>query len=184
MPINRTSGGEERLGRIFKMGDRYLRRLLVTGMTARLNRMKANPDRVDPWAMSLRESNSRRVATVAMAGRTRSQSLAIRRHDETWFGFKPYLAATSFTVPPGSKISATIRAFETSGYYHLPSDEKITPSSVRNSLVLFTEKLTSKITPRWNLRSAEGLVGDRHPPLTKSSTMPPFKAGGTMISGR
>ena len=33
-PINRSSGGKERLGRISKMGDRYLRRLLVTGMTA------------------------------------------------------------------------------------------------------------------------------------------------------
>ncbi len=32
-PLNRSSGGKERLGRISKMGDRYLRRLLVTGMT-------------------------------------------------------------------------------------------------------------------------------------------------------
>ena len=69
-PINRSSGGKERLGRISKMGDRYLRRLLVTGMTARLNQMKVNPDRVDPWAMSLRERKSPRVATVAMANKT------------------------------------------------------------------------------------------------------------------
>ena len=30
-PINKSSGGKERLGRITKMGDRYLRRLLVAG---------------------------------------------------------------------------------------------------------------------------------------------------------
>ena len=29
-PLNRSSGGKERLGRITKMGDRYIRRLLVT----------------------------------------------------------------------------------------------------------------------------------------------------------
>ena len=69
-PINRSSGGKERLGRISKMGDRYLRRLLVIGMTARLNQMKLNPDRVDPWAMSLRERKPPRVATVAMANKT------------------------------------------------------------------------------------------------------------------
>lgn len=50
-PLNRSSGGKERLGRISKMGDRYLRRLLVTGMTARLRQMKVNPDRVDPWVI-------------------------------------------------------------------------------------------------------------------------------------
>ena len=33
-PLNNSSGGKERLGRISKMGDQYLRRLLVTGMTS------------------------------------------------------------------------------------------------------------------------------------------------------
>jgi transposase len=47
-PLNRSSGGKERLGRISKMGDRYVRRLLVAGMTSRLRQMKVNPDRVDP----------------------------------------------------------------------------------------------------------------------------------------
>lgn len=35
-PLNRSSGGKERLGRISKMGDRYLRQLLVVGMTSRV----------------------------------------------------------------------------------------------------------------------------------------------------
>ncbi len=88
-PINRSSGGKERLGRISKMGDRYLRRLLVTGMTARLNQMKVNPDRVDPWAMSLRERKSPRVATVAMANKTARIIWAVLTRNER---YRPHTA--------------------------------------------------------------------------------------------
>lgn len=35
-PLNRSSGGRERLGRISKMGDQYIRKLLVCGMTSRV----------------------------------------------------------------------------------------------------------------------------------------------------
>lgn len=69
-PLNLSSGGKERLGRITKMGDRYIRRLLVTGMTARLRQMTVNPDRVDPWAIGLLERKPARLATVAMANKT------------------------------------------------------------------------------------------------------------------
>lgn len=88
-PINRSSGGKERLGRISKMGDRYLRRLLVTGMTARLNQMKVNPERVDPWAMSLRERKSPRVATVAMANKTARIIWAVLTRNER---YRPHTA--------------------------------------------------------------------------------------------
>ncbi|WP_166416231.1 IS110 family RNA-guided transposase [Cochlodiniinecator piscidefendens] len=69
-PLNLSSGGKERLGRITKMGDRYIRRLLVTNMTARLRQMKVNPDRVDPWAIALLERKPARLATFAMANKT------------------------------------------------------------------------------------------------------------------
>src|SRR5918995_4472121 len=39
-PLNNSSGGKERLGHISKMGDQYLRRLLVTGMTSLVRRNK------------------------------------------------------------------------------------------------------------------------------------------------
>ena len=32
-PLQKSSGGKERLGRISKMGDKYLRKLLIVGMT-------------------------------------------------------------------------------------------------------------------------------------------------------
>ena len=47
-PLNNSSGGKERLGRISKMGDRYLRRLLVTGMTALVRRNLHYPGSADP----------------------------------------------------------------------------------------------------------------------------------------
>ncbi len=41
-PINKSTGGKERLGRISKMGDRYIRRLMVVGMTSRIKQTKAH----------------------------------------------------------------------------------------------------------------------------------------------
>ena len=48
-PLQHSSGGKERLGRISKMGDKYLRRLLVVGMTSLIRRAKYKPEAVDPW---------------------------------------------------------------------------------------------------------------------------------------
>lgn len=69
-PLNRSSGGKERLGRITKKGDAYIRRLLVIGMTSRLQRARTNPEDVDPWTRQLLERKPARVATVAMANKT------------------------------------------------------------------------------------------------------------------
>ena len=69
-PLNRSSGGKEKLGRITKMGDRYIRRLLVTGITSRLRQMKTHPERVDPWSRALLDRKPTRLATVAMANKT------------------------------------------------------------------------------------------------------------------
>ena len=69
-PLNRSSGGKERLGRITKKGDAYIRRLLVTGMTARIGALKRNPAAADPWASRIMERKPTRVATVAMANKT------------------------------------------------------------------------------------------------------------------
>lgn len=83
-PINRSSGGKERLGRISKMGDRYVRRLLVAGMTARLRHMKDNPDRADPWAIALLERKAPRLATVAMANKTARIVWAVLTRNERY----------------------------------------------------------------------------------------------------
>ena len=49
-PRQNSTGGKERLGRITKMGDRYLRKLLVVGACATLIHRKAHNDALRVWA--------------------------------------------------------------------------------------------------------------------------------------
>ena len=83
-PLNKSSGGKERLGKISKMGDRYIRRLLITGMTARLRQMKVNPDRIDPWVIDLLKRKPTRLATVAMANKTARVIWAVLTKNECY----------------------------------------------------------------------------------------------------
>src|SRR5262247_3925262 len=66
-PLQHSSGGKERLGRISKMGDKYLRRLLIVGMTSLISRAKRKPKSVDRWLADLLSRRPARVATVALA---------------------------------------------------------------------------------------------------------------------
>ncbi len=49
-PRQNSSGGKERLGRITKMGDRYLRKLLVVGACAVLRHRAGHDDALRHWA--------------------------------------------------------------------------------------------------------------------------------------
>ena len=69
-PINRSNGGKERLGRISKMGDRYIRRLMVAGMISRMKQVKTAPERFDPWFAELPERKPAELAAVVMANKT------------------------------------------------------------------------------------------------------------------
>ena len=88
-PLNRSSGGKERLGRITKMGDRYIRKLLVIGMTARLRQVRHHPERSDPWVDALLERKPARLATVAMANKTARTIWAMLTRNEC---FRPRAA--------------------------------------------------------------------------------------------
>jgi transposase len=68
-PLQHSSGGKERLGRISKMGDKYLRRLLVVGMTSLVRRAMYKPEAVDPWLADLLSRKPARLATVALANK-------------------------------------------------------------------------------------------------------------------
>ena len=54
-PRQNSSGGKPRLGRITKMGDRYLRKLLVVGACATLRHRKGHNDALRLWASALLE---------------------------------------------------------------------------------------------------------------------------------
>lgn len=83
-PMNRSSGGKERLGKISKMGDQYLRRLLVVGMTSRVRVARTRPDRVEPWLVSLLERKPVRLATIAMANKTARIVWAVLTRNEPY----------------------------------------------------------------------------------------------------
>jgi transposase len=68
-PRANSSGGKERMGRISKMGDQYLRRLLVNGMTSLSQSVRRNPD-AHPWAASLMRRKPDKLVAVAMANKT------------------------------------------------------------------------------------------------------------------
>ena len=69
-PLQNCSGGKERLGRISKMGDKYLRRLLINGMTSIIARNAYRPGVADARVTALLARKPLRVATVAMANHT------------------------------------------------------------------------------------------------------------------
>ncbi|MFQ6550699.1 transposase, partial [Aestuariibius sp. 2305UL40-4] len=52
-PRNHSSGGKERLSKITKMGDRYLRQLVVVGKASRIRQVASHPERADPWLANL-----------------------------------------------------------------------------------------------------------------------------------
>ncbi len=83
-PRQASSGGKERLGRITKMGDKYLRQLLVIGATALVRRAKEKPQTADPRFVALLARKPVRVATVAMANKMARIAWAIMTREETY----------------------------------------------------------------------------------------------------
>jgi transposase len=70
VPRQNSSGGKDKLGRISKKGDGYLRKLLVVGATSVIRRSKTDGLAAAPWIRSLLERRPVRVVTVAMANKT------------------------------------------------------------------------------------------------------------------
>lgn len=83
-PLQNCSGGKERLGRISRMGDRYLRRLLVVGMTSLVRRARSNPHSVDPRLVAMLHRRPARLVTVAAANRTARVAWAIMTRGGTY----------------------------------------------------------------------------------------------------
>ncbi len=83
-PQNRSSGGKERLGRISKMGDQYIRRLLVVGMMSRMRQIIKTPERYDPWFAEIVARKPGKVAAVAMANKTARMIWAVMTRNEPY----------------------------------------------------------------------------------------------------
>jgi len=68
-PRQHSTGGKERLGRISKMGDRYLRTLLVLGATSVLAQAKRFGRPEHAWILRLLQRRPPRVVIVAIANK-------------------------------------------------------------------------------------------------------------------
>jgi len=87
-PRANSSGGKDRLGRISKMGDQYLRRLLVNGMTSQLRWIRQRPE-VHPWAAGLLRRKPAKLVAVAMANKAARTSWAVMTRDEIYRAPQP-----------------------------------------------------------------------------------------------
>lgn len=84
VPRQNSSGGKDRLGHISKMGNGYLRRLLVVGATSVTRRAPTTDTRTGTWVRSLLERKPTRLVTVAIANKTARTAWALLAKGEDY----------------------------------------------------------------------------------------------------
>jgi transposase len=84
VPRQHSSGGKDRLGRISKRGDGYIRRLLVHDARSVLRWRRTNPDREPGWADRLLTRRPTNVVLVAMANKTARVAWALLRYERIY----------------------------------------------------------------------------------------------------
>lgn len=84
VPKQHSSGGKERMGGISKMGDRYLRHLLVVGATAVLRYTRRKTTTVSIWADRLLERKPARLVSVAVANKMARIAWAVMTREEDY----------------------------------------------------------------------------------------------------
>lgn len=86
VPRQNSSGGKERLGRISKKGDPYIRRLLVIGAHAVLRFARTGKSATTIWATSLLARKPYKLAAVALANKMARIVWALLAKNETFRG--------------------------------------------------------------------------------------------------
>lgn len=95
VPRQRSTGGKERLGRITKHGDKYLRKLLVHGARSVLLNAHRRNSRYHSWAKAMRETKGYAKGSVAVANRNARVVWAIMSSDAS---FEPDFLPTTQAV--------------------------------------------------------------------------------------
>jgi transposase len=82
-PRQNSSGGKERLGRVSKMGNAYLRSLIVVGATAMIRYAREKGAVSARWINALLEKKPARLVSVAVANKTAriAWALLVRKED-------------------------------------------------------------------------------------------------------
>ena len=84
VPRQHTTGGKPRLGRISKMGQKDLRRLLVTGAMAVVRHASRRGEIADPWLAGMLARKPKKLVAVALANRTARRVWALATKKETY----------------------------------------------------------------------------------------------------
>ena len=84
VPRQNSSGGKERLGRISKKGNTYLRKLLVMGATGQLRGKYVEKAPGGQWFGQLIRRKSARVASVALANKMARVAWAVLTKGESY----------------------------------------------------------------------------------------------------
>ena len=84
VPRQHSSGGKDRLGRISKCGDGYIRRLLVHGARTVLRWRLAKPVARPVWTDRVLERRPTNVVLVAMANKTARVAWALLRYERIY----------------------------------------------------------------------------------------------------
>ena len=87
------SGAKQRMGRISKMGDRYLRRLLVIGMTSQLQSARRKPDDY-PRVAGLLANKPNKLVAVAMANKAARIAWVVMTRGEVYRAHHPVTEVT------------------------------------------------------------------------------------------
>jgi transposase len=82
VPRQRSTGGKQRLGRISRLGDKYIRQLLIVGAQTVLLRSKAA--RSNAWIQSLLARRPRLVVAVALANKMARIVWAVMAQGQTY----------------------------------------------------------------------------------------------------
>jgi len=83
-PLQKSSGGKERLGRITKMGDKYLRKLLIHGARSALPSLATSATPLGGWLRGLMARMHKNAAVVALANKLARIAWAVLRHGESF----------------------------------------------------------------------------------------------------
>ena len=84
VPRQNSTGGKERMGRISKQGDQYLRWLLVAGAMSVIRHARRKDPAKMPWLAGLMERRPLRVAAVALANKIARMAWVVLMRGETY----------------------------------------------------------------------------------------------------
>jgi len=84
VPKQHSSGGKTRLGQTSKMGQRDIRRVLITGAMSRIAGYARQNSRAEPWLQDKLDRKPKMVAAIALANKMARQIWAMITKEERY----------------------------------------------------------------------------------------------------